>query len=114
MLGSPQRQQYGFARPGGSRESAAYPSSIIPDDWHSRLDAYGDAVARLSITYPAEISYGGRNDIAAQLAQGLSKRNKDRADKKATKDMQEGKNGGIDQRRAKAKWVCVCSTSRYN
>lgn len=99
MLGFPQQQQ------SVSMLASPYGNAMSAGDWQSRLEVYGKAVAPLTVTYPAVSSYAGRNDPTAQLAQSLSKRTQNRVDRRAMKDLSTGKNGGVDQRSAKAKWA---------
>lgn len=106
MLGYYSQQQSNYLQFSHSgQQGGAMGSNIPAGDWQSRLRLYGDSVAQLTTVQSPLRSYGGRNDLAAQFAQGLSSRTQRKVRERAMKDIQEGKNGGVDKRGAKSRWV---------
>ena len=66
-----------------------------------------------SILPPLQSSTG-RSDVSTQLVQSLQNRTQRKAQERAQERLAEGKNGGIDQREAKFRWLVVRNTSTPN
>jgi len=104
LAGTPQNSYSG---------QGALGSPLLGSGWMNRLRSYGHALAPLDATLPPLQTYGGRNDLCAQLAHGLANRSQRKAQEKAIKHikhMQEGKDGGIDKRERKRRWVSAALT----
>ncbi|KAL7420433.1 hypothetical protein Q5752_005404, partial [Cryptotrichosporon argae] len=97
----------GYGGGGGAYGGGLVDHPRMGSSWQSRLQAHGPALAPLTTVLAPLQNPGGRSDPLAQLGQGLQGRSQRKAQEKAQKRVAKGKDGGVDMREAKARWLVV-------